>query len=550
MTMSRSRLLRVSDFCRERESRKVPVALEIFKAPPRLRRRRIPCRIHDVEATVYVSTDLLVALSLQVGDIAWLKSNSITLKGAPVVLFVDEESDDKTDCDFVVRVPPTVAASIGAGCANGGECCWLQTYHEKLVEADTVTVRPLGRPIPPSWSDIPETVPNLASSTTRLLAQSSLISVWDDSRGLFVFEIVSIISNQQQVKAALATSKAKWTLEAMPMESSVRRLPPLALAASFHASMRAQDTDESDRMKPEDEECVQTEQPPHPSIPEMTNALTISANVPAAQRILHVEGTEENHVGVCIESAASSLGMRYLHVRGLAAHAHASDIPVSTGSQTDQLAGCKAALRHAQECAPCVLHLCDMDQEWSQEDEPMRQMQQQRLWRVLIDSLVVRQDEEIPGDSFSMYAPSVIVVLSTTKPLSAGPLLHNLVFESLTIDPPNEQYARFLWKDESTFEELYSTHLEGRSARDVSHLQRYWSHCASDPNRIDSFNTFCKQMDARQRKSTPHIPTVHWQDVGGLAHVRSEIMDAIELPLKHPKLFPNGGRSGILLYGN
>lgn len=29
--------------------------------------------------------------------------------------------------------------------------------------------------------------------------------------------------------------------------------------------------------------------------------------------------------------------------------------------------------------------------------------------------------------------------------------------------------------------------------------------------------------------------------------MRSEIIDAIELPLKHPKLFPNGGRSGILL---
>ncbi|KAJ3338453.1 peroxisomal assembly protein [Gonapodya sp. JEL0774] len=49
----------------------------------------------------------------------------------------------------------------------------------------------------------------------------------------------------------------------------------------------------------------------------------------------------------------------------------------------------------------------------------------------------------------------------------------------------------------------------------------------------------------------PKIPAVTWDDVGGLAHVREEILDTVQLPLEHPELFASGmkQRSGILLYG-
>lgn len=49
----------------------------------------------------------------------------------------------------------------------------------------------------------------------------------------------------------------------------------------------------------------------------------------------------------------------------------------------------------------------------------------------------------------------------------------------------------------------------------------------------------------------PKIPNVTWDDVGGLASVKSDILDTIQLPLEHPELFTDGlkKRSGILLYG-
>ena len=49
----------------------------------------------------------------------------------------------------------------------------------------------------------------------------------------------------------------------------------------------------------------------------------------------------------------------------------------------------------------------------------------------------------------------------------------------------------------------------------------------------------------------PKIPSVSWDDVGGLAAVKNEILDTVQLPLEHPELFSDGvkKRSGVLLYG-
>ena len=49
----------------------------------------------------------------------------------------------------------------------------------------------------------------------------------------------------------------------------------------------------------------------------------------------------------------------------------------------------------------------------------------------------------------------------------------------------------------------------------------------------------------------PKIPNVQWDDIGGLAHIKKEILETVQLPLDHPELFADGlkKRSGILLYG-
>jgi len=97
--------------------------------------------------------------------------------------------------------------------------------------------------------------------------------------------------------------------------------------------------------------------------------------------------------------------------------------------------------------------------------------------------------------------------------------------------------------------------LRGRPTKEILQLyQQQTSGTLQDPSIVTkNLEKACNELDAGRRKATSNvskISSVHWDDVGGLDDVRAEIMDAIELPLKHPHLFPqNTGRSGLLLFG-
>jgi len=54
---------------------------------------------------------------------------------------------------------------------------------------------------------------------------------------------------------------------------------------------------------------------------------------------------------------------------------------------------------------------------------------------------------------------------------------------------------------------------------------------------------------SRDALGAPKIPSVTWDDVGGLEDAKKAIRDAIELPLKHPAMFRGRRRSGLLVYG-
>lgn len=67
---------------------------------------------------------------------------------------------------------------------------------------------------------------------------------------------------------------------------------------------------------------------------------------------------------------------------------------------------------------------------------------------------------------------------------------------------------------------------------------------------------FDEAVDAARKNfsdsiGAPKIPTVTWDDVGGLVQVKDAVMETIQLPLEHPQLFSKGlkKRSGILFYG-
>uniref|UniRef100_A0A3B4Z062 Peroxisomal ATPase PEX6 n=1 Tax=Stegastes partitus TaxID=144197 RepID=A0A3B4Z062_9TELE len=58
-------------------------------------------------------------------------------------------------------------------------------------------------------------------------------------------------------------------------------------------------------------------------------------------------------------------------------------------------------------------------------------------------------------------------------------------------------------------------------------------------------------QDAQSKAiGAPKIPHVRWEDVGGLQHVKKDILDTVQLPLQRPELLSLGlNRTGVLLYG-
>ncbi len=70
--------------------------------------------------------------------------------------------------------------------------------------------------------------------------------------------------------------------------------------------------------------------------------------------------------------------------------------------------------------------------------------------------------------------------------------------------------------------------------------------------REDFFNAMHEIQPSALREFYVERPSVKWEDIGGLVQVKSELQEAVEMPLKKPELFERMGIrpiKGILLYG-
>lgn len=480
------RLLRASSFCRSLHASKVEVTIELLEKK-------------GEESTVYGSADLLIQLSIKDGDVVWLSQDD---HRTPAMLCIDNSIVDAN----MVKISPTMH-SVGV------PICTIQACTTEIKTAPFVSVRPLGRPVVknllPQERKVTDYPP--IDKKRRLLSSGALISILQDNQ-LFVYQVMN-------AAPCWTSSETEWKLEACPANVPLQRLPSL------------------DRTK----KCLQNEpfqMIPHPSLNRVVKELHVLPNTPASHKILHIIGSTANHVDNCVEAAAHLLGRRYLKINGLAAFAHASGKTVSTGSTQDKMAGCQAALQQAQDSAPCVLHIVNLEDELPRDDDPLRHMLEMRLLTMLTTALRLKSS----ATPSSTHVPPIVVVLSTRKPLQAGPLAKNIVFAPVTIQEADEAYARFLWNDGDTFSEA-SRLLVGRTAQEISKWKRSWLNSKEDVTAFLEIAT----KPVSQRSS--QIPNIRWQDIGGLSHVRKEIMDAIELPLQHPELFQGTRRSGILLYG-
>ena len=300
---------------------------------------------------------------------------------------------------------------------------------------------------------------------------------------------------------------------------------------------------------------------PHPNCHELTQAWMPLPNrmVKPAECIWNIVGdSQEYNLQQAVESAAAPF-RQVVVVQGLALHAYQAGRPlVAGGGLADKLAGLEQALQAARAAAPSVLVLQDLDLELCPvgmgQDARLRHDQESRFLTVLSTELIMERN--VTNYSQLASIPSVLVVLATRRPLSAGPFRQHLVWDSIALRLPNADYSCHLWQQtlrEPPTEQMLQL-LQGRTAREIEILARNVRLAQKESDQAEELllQEACEKQDrdCRMSKGSTHVPSVHWSDIGGLAHVRREIMDAIELPLAHPHLFPKGaGRSGILLFG-
>jgi peroxin-6 len=478
--------------------------------------------------------------------------------------------------------------------------------------AQHVLLRPLGRPpLVPLYRPLGENGNNhndqsfiYPSLSGALLQQGMICAVPDprNSRQVLHYQVlqITVAENDQDDTPphnennhyANTQSQTTFELDSGPLSQYVPRLPPADLQASFY----------QDLWKNGKQHMVMPPAfpPPHPNLcdvaqvllhPSPTNHDTFTTDAAISSRIFHVMGTDSEHdVVACVDAAAHCMGYHCLHIRGLAAFAYnQGHTPRVGGGLLDQLHGLQAALDYIQNqrrMEPCVLHLQAIDQELNALDEPLQHEQQDRFWMKLLDGLRCYengvdgiQDANRNQDFF--FTPSLLIVLSTVSPLKPGPWMERLIFPSVTLSTPDDAYMQYLWDNHGTnmsgnsdnsgckFEltEEAMALLRGRPTHEIRAIREeveILTRTQSADDRKSHQNTnatvkysnlckVCDTIDARRRKATSNISKispVHWEDVGGLEHVRAEIMDAIELPLKHPHLFPSHtGRTGLLLFG-
>ncbi|KAH9483816.1 Peroxisomal biogenesis factor 6 [Psilocybe cubensis] len=260
---------------------------------------------------------------------------------------------------------------------------------------------------------------------------------------------------------------------------------------------------------------------------------------------------------------AESLGLHLLEV-------NCYDIIGDTDVKTE--ATLRVRLDQAKECTPCLLVLRNLEalSQTTQAPEPGKEP-------VIANVLAECLNDIQNGWKLTGYP---VIVLGTTSESGRVPKsLQSCFKQEINIEAPDEverlEILQCLVSGEIIGSDVSLQHVATQTAallagdlRDlVARAKAASIDRATSTSGLVKNDTFLRNIalsaadfdvalsKARESYSesigAPKIPSVSWDDVGGLAHVKTDILDTIQLPLEHPELFADGlkKRSGILLYG-
>jgi hypothetical protein len=296
---------------------------------------------------------------------------------------------------------------------------------------------------------------------------------------------------------------------------------------------------------------------PHPDVPRLAEQFRRAERARSgAERVMVLFGTDdEHHVTEALHRAAAASGRQCVDTgQSLAAHGYLCGADMTgSGSLVDKLRGLQLALTCAAQHAPSVV-LVRLDNEFSG-DEHDRYDQESRVWSLLSPTF------DSSNDAAGERSGNVVAVFVSKDPLDPdGPLSQHMVTPPFHASRPDDVYIRHLWSHASVLERGGLDVLRGRPAQEVEQLHRRFKAEGNERPDLDDEDTLlillssCREFD-QDRRGQSHaqslIPSVYWQDIGGLGHVRREVLDAIELPLRYPHLLLNRhecSRTGMLLW--
>jgi peroxin-6 len=416
--------------------------------------------------------------------------------------------------------------------------CTLQTLSndEDLPTAECVTLRIWGIPVPPPSLVYSPPKENFSLPVRKTLLQKDILIVVRQGDSICIYEVIDVDrSENDNINVYETSSDTSYRIEMAERKLACPRLPPLTATCNLFTT-------------------TMSSLPPHPDTSVLIEALSLPIHSNPQERVLHICGETQN-VTEAIQGAADRLGRQLVPVRGLAFHAYFHGrVKNPTGSLADKLIGLEVALEQALYHAPAVLLLQDLDKDLSTQDRELQEDEESRIWSLLMDYLYPSSNSNLRNGK-GPGTPPVLVVFSSEKALKAGPLLRNMIYPSVVSSIPDASYIEYLWKHhikDTPPTELLCEILSGRTREQICRiLKNVERKLSTNPADFAGLlRETCEEHDNKMKLSSmAKIPKVHWEDVGGLSHVRREIMEAIELPLQHPTLFPPSTRSGILLYG-